>query len=408
MAANFDLKLPYALDSEDKLISIDQITVSGLACNCRCPKCKEKLEARIGTGLREKHFAHSKHSNCTGAYMTVLHMLSEEIIEKHKEVMAPRYTSNNGSVSPRTIEFVDVEVERREDRKDLQSDIVGITEDGKRWAIEILNTHEVDDKKRQKIFESGITCLEIDVSNQTVDNLEEFLLHSTLYREWINNPNDEETLLMSPQEQIVMTKEEARKRMDYYLNQNNGRYKLYHTARCEGCPSPPSLGRCIYAKEVIKTKDAIYTICDDEKRRKDLNYKPVNRGKVRMTVMIDDAVLKIPEECRCLDDYYRYIARRRRIKYNGKVHLLGPFDYSADCGQLMILHAYWDRYSRYYASCVYLDSDNGLKLRTKECLRSEWMKALFEKQEEWKQMIENMKGNESLPFSKPEDDYLPF
>lgn len=408
MAVNYDLKLPYALDSEDKLISIDQITVSGLACNCRCPKCKEKLEARIGTGLREKHFAHSKHSNCIGAYMTILHMLSEEIIEKHKEVMAPMYTSKYGSVSPRMLEFVDVEVERREDRKDLQSDIVGITEDGKRWAIEILNTHEVDDKKRQKLIESGITCLEIDVSNQTVENLEEFLLHSTSYREWINNPNDEETLLMSPQEQIVITEEEAQKRMDYYLNQNNGRYKLYHTARCEGCPSPPSLGRCIYAKEVIKTKDSIYTVCDDEKRRKDLEYIPNSKGWLRMTVDIKDAVMKIPNECRCLNDYYFYISQKRYFIFWGQKHLIRNIEYNSDCGQLLILHSFWSGVSFHYVSCIYVDNDDSVKVKTLECTMDDWPNILYAKQEDWKQMIDDMKENESLPFSKLDDEYLPF
>lgn len=306
-----DLKLPYALDSEGKLISIDDVTISGLACNCRCPKCKERLEARIGTGKREKHFAHSKHSNCHGAYMTILHMYSEEIVEKHKAVMAPKYTSKYGSVLPRMLEFVDVEVERREDRKDLQPDIVGITEDGKRWAIEICNTHWVDDKKRQKLLDSGITCMEIDVSNQTVENLEDFLLHSTLFREWINNPNDEESLPKPTPEQIAIEEEDAKNRLDYYLSQKDGRYKLYLTERCEGCPTPPSLGRCIYAKEVINTQDAIYTVCDDLKRRMDLEYIPANKGRVRMAVEVNDSAIKIPDNCHCLNDYYLYISKKK-------------------------------------------------------------------------------------------------
>ena len=408
MALYNDLKLPYDLDSEGKLISIDKVTVSGLACNCRCPKCKERLEARIGTGKREKHFAHSKHSNCYGAYMTILHIRAEEIIEEHKTVMAPKYTSKYGSVSPRMLEFVDVEVERREDRKDLQPDIVGITEDGKRWAVEILNTHEVDDKKRDKILESGITCLEIDVSSQVVEKLEDFLLHSSLCREWINNPNDEETLAKSAAEQTAMTEEEAQTRLDYYLNQKAERYKLYPTMRCEGCPTPPSLGKCIYAKEVIRLKDAVYTVCDDLKRRKDLEYKPANRGRVRMEVKINDSVIKIPDECRCLDDYYIYIRQKRYFIFWGQKHIIRAVEYCSECGQLLIHHAFWSGISYQYVTCVYIDYDDSVKAMTIERSRNDWPNILLAKQEEWKQMIEEMKENDNLPFSKPADDDVPF
>ena len=46
--------------------------------------------------------------------------------------------------------FKDVEVERRKERKDLQPDIVGVSEDGLRWAIEIRNTHEIKPLKLKK------------------------------------------------------------------------------------------------------------------------------------------------------------------------------------------------------------------------------------------------------------------
>jgi hypothetical protein len=75
------------------------------------------------------------------------------------------------------------------ERKDLQPDVVGITEDEFRWHIEIRNTHEINDLKLIKIKESSITCLEIDVREQTLENLKSFLLDSTEKREWINNPN---------------------------------------------------------------------------------------------------------------------------------------------------------------------------------------------------------------------------
>lgn len=176
-------KLTYALNKFGKMICIDSVE-RGRACNCFCPKCNEPLIARLGKGKRQPHFAHQKGSNCQGSYMTALHKLAEQIIKDEKAVMAPAYKD----IPKHRFSFKHVEVEQRVDRKDLQPDLVGITKDDKRWHIEIRNTHEVDETKENKIRESNITCLEIDVREQTLENLKSFLLESIENREWINNP----------------------------------------------------------------------------------------------------------------------------------------------------------------------------------------------------------------------------
>ena len=156
----------------------------GLACNCSCPKCKEPLEAKLGYGGRQPHFSHGKGADCSGSYMTALHKLAEQILKEEKAVMVPAYKSIDGCI----LAFERVEIEQRVERKDLQPDIVGITADGLRWFVEIRNTHEVDERKRNKLIESDITCLEIDVREQTLENLKSFLLDSADSREWLNNP----------------------------------------------------------------------------------------------------------------------------------------------------------------------------------------------------------------------------
>lgn len=176
-------KLTYTLNKSGKMICIDSVE-RGLACNCFCPKCNERLIARLGKGSRQPHFAHQKESNCHGSYMTALHMLAEQIIRDEKAVMAPVYKA----IPKHQFSFKHVEVEQRADRNDMQPDLVGITDDDKRWHIEIRNTHEVDETKVNKIRESKITCLEIDVREQTLENLKSFLLESTDNRKWINNP----------------------------------------------------------------------------------------------------------------------------------------------------------------------------------------------------------------------------
>ena len=177
-------QLTYALDTSGKMVYIGSVE-RGISCNCRCPKCNESLVAKLGhEGGRRAHFAHQKNSDCHGSYMTALHKLAEQIIEYEKAVMAPEYKE----IEKQKLSFEHVEVEQRVERKDLQPDIVGITSNGLRWFIEIRNTHEVDEAKRDKLIESNITCLEIDVREQTLEGLKSFILESTESRKWINNP----------------------------------------------------------------------------------------------------------------------------------------------------------------------------------------------------------------------------
>ena len=198
--------LTYALNKSDVMVRIDSVE-RGYSCNCRCPKCKEPLNARLGKGGKQPHFAHKPNSDCRGSYMTALHLLAEQIIEREKAVMVPVYKE----IKEQRLSFKYVEVEQRIERKDLQPDLVGETEDGKRWFIEIRNTHEIDDIKKNKLIESGITCLEIDVSEQTLDNLKTFLLCSAERREWINNPNYEAQL-------VEAKREIKRKKVSYVVN----------------------------------------------------------------------------------------------------------------------------------------------------------------------------------------------
>jgi hypothetical protein len=73
---NRDCDLTYALDSEGKLVNIEQAE-SGIKCNCICPACKKPLVAKKGKE-REHHFAHSSGNNCEHAYETMLHYLAKE------------------------------------------------------------------------------------------------------------------------------------------------------------------------------------------------------------------------------------------------------------------------------------------------------------------------------------------
>ncbi len=253
-------KLTYALDSSGKMVHISNVK-RGLSCDCRCPKCNELLVAKLGhEGGRQAHFAHHKGSNCYGSYMSALHKLAEQIIEGEKAVMAPAYKS----IDKQKLSFEHVEVEQRVERKDLQPDIVGVTSNGLRWFIEIRNTHEVDEDKRAKLIESKITCLEIDVRDQTLENLKSFLLESTESREWINNPIYDKKI------RDEQYRDETKHREKYSQNKDN-KYDKIELKKCGlYCGINRYSGKCIYQKdEPFFENNVEYVFCDKQRREKD-------------------------------------------------------------------------------------------------------------------------------------------
>lgn len=68
--------LTYAFDSTDNFVHIDEVS-NGLACDCYCPSCRERLVARNGGVKRIHHFAHASGVDCESAYETMLHQLAK-------------------------------------------------------------------------------------------------------------------------------------------------------------------------------------------------------------------------------------------------------------------------------------------------------------------------------------------
>lgn len=166
-----------------QMVHVDNV-LQGLACNCVCPKCRERLLARHGD-IRHHGFAH--HSETRGAnlkicYMVTLYKLAEQIVLLHKRIHAPSYY---GIFKESDIEFSEVKVDSRYDREDKQPDIIATTIDGKQYLIEFTFAYKVQHK--EVLDYKNLNCLEIDLSNQTLESLESFLLNSTQNRKWLNN-----------------------------------------------------------------------------------------------------------------------------------------------------------------------------------------------------------------------------
>ena len=205
--------MPYALNAEGRMVHVDSVP-NGKECNCFCPKCHQQLMAKQGE-VRTHHFAHvSEHSihlpqKCQGYYEAMMHHLAKEIIDEEKKLMLPAYED----VIPfELIEFDKVEVEERNDYKDLQPDIVGETKDGRRIHVEIFFSHKVPAEKKEKLRQRNIECLEIDVNGiePNKDKLKSFLLNQFQKRTWVNYPKGDRLAA----EKRAIEEESQRKRIE--------------------------------------------------------------------------------------------------------------------------------------------------------------------------------------------------
>ena len=86
-------ELRYGIRNE-KVVSIWDLEERdrGLACDCVCPCCGEKLLAKLGK-KKTRHFAH-RNSNCSAsaANQTALHLLAKEILQEEKKFLFPPVT----------------------------------------------------------------------------------------------------------------------------------------------------------------------------------------------------------------------------------------------------------------------------------------------------------------------------
>ena len=188
-------ELQYGMDSDGHFVSINDVVAKGLGCGCVCPNCKQQLIAKTKGDKRKPHFAHynpQQSADKKKCYENTMHILAKNILEEDLSIMLPALDC----IPCKKVSFKEVEKEERNDSKDLQPDIVGITEDGKRIAIEIKYTHAVDSMKLHKIIDNRLICVEVDISKCNMDKkeLQEFLCEKDESREWLNNPDYEEII----------------------------------------------------------------------------------------------------------------------------------------------------------------------------------------------------------------------
>lgn len=160
------LKIPFGLNDADELVAAETAQ-SGHAY--RCPGCHGVLIHRAGD-VRAKHFAHTADTSCS--LESVLHITAKRLIrsaiqdnaKRNSPLLLESHCGGCGVVFDTTLPpgtFSDGAEEVRVG--EYVCDVVGYSDNQIRLAIEILNTHAVDQAKA-----SGLSCRWIELKAEDV------------------------------------------------------------------------------------------------------------------------------------------------------------------------------------------------------------------------------------------------
>jgi hypothetical protein len=189
--------LTYAL-LNDELVNINDERVSnGYSCACICPECGEELNARNNATEREKHFAHKSKMEHKCGYESAIHLLIKKVFAENPTIYLPDYYVG-GFLSDRVLarrgeiwkfDRVEVEVVQNNETSRIKVDAIGFNSERKLY-VEFANTHFVGISKLNKIRDLGSSCIEVDISKFTLDEikLKEFLIDKNSPIRWLANP----------------------------------------------------------------------------------------------------------------------------------------------------------------------------------------------------------------------------
>lgn len=210
-------KNPFAINESKEIIYIKTGDINNKEKykNCYCPECGEKLIPRMGE-KNKWHFSHLSNKQCNGNFETSLHLYAKELIKKNNKILLPylilsEYLEFN-KMDPSFIqdmhkwenenqERITSQVFIKENRysytwienevkiDDFIPDCI-VEIGGKKLAIEVYVTHEVDKEKEEKVKKSKIDMIEIDLSHIVEDmqkegfDLDQYILFDSV-RWWI-------------------------------------------------------------------------------------------------------------------------------------------------------------------------------------------------------------------------------
>ncbi len=196
------LQIPFGQRSDGRLVEVSQVE-RGLACNCHCPACGERLLAKKGE-VNVQHFSHVSGSDCATGAETALHLAAKQLVADKGWLALPSLEVRVSRTDPECGLF---EVRRffgryetwKFDRVALEVAVGEVRPDAMGYigdashGVEIRVTHEVDADKQAYLARLMLPSIEIDLAALvgkvfTFDALEAVVLTSVENKRWLFHP----------------------------------------------------------------------------------------------------------------------------------------------------------------------------------------------------------------------------
>ena len=186
----------FGLDSENNFVHIDEVK-NGYECNCFCPNCHNRLNAKNNGEKKEHHFAHANGSDCKKGHENTLQLLLKRTLEKNRKILLPQGNVKIGKSFVNDYREVDVK-NAVVVRNQIEPVYVSFeTPEGESIAIYIVITND-------EMFERRLICrdnlIEIDLRSYKDSELpvEETILkvitEKTYKKQWVKR-SDEKAII---------------------------------------------------------------------------------------------------------------------------------------------------------------------------------------------------------------------
>lgn len=215
---NSAIKLPFGLDKNNILVHITEVK-SGKECNCVCPECHTPLIAAKGRKIQH-HFKHSADTACEGGLESAIHMAAKKIILEKRQITLPECVSIATITDSRGIAHTEEElvvscgtvinfdsVEAEVELHGMKADVLA-TKSLVPLMIEIFYRHKVDDDKKMKIVKANISVIEIDLSDLTADDVNNWESFWTRINDpkrirWLYNAKAQNSIYRKLESQVI-------------------------------------------------------------------------------------------------------------------------------------------------------------------------------------------------------------
>lgn len=216
------VKLKYALYEKKHLVSVDEVA-NGLACNCYCPACFCKLEAKQGD-IREHHFAHYDKNECEGAIKAELHLITINLLNELKMIHLPPVTLNiNGKLTDYKDTVLTNIVQVTEERNNNIPRVVVRFRSGKVLFIEVDVQHALDKAQCEKYKNNNQSAIQIQLNHEEIRNpgssIRQKLTSNVSGKRWINNSQGE--IVLNPVSRGTIYKNFVEKQEVFPLMKNS-------------------------------------------------------------------------------------------------------------------------------------------------------------------------------------------